>query len=98
MGNDLEKNIFSCPTGTDIAWCPGCGNYSLHKIITAALSELGLAPKDVVISSGIGQAAKMPQYVSVNYYNGFVITSYSIHYTKLYELQASPFHVSRCSN
>lgn len=70
MGNDLEKNIFSCPAGTDIAWCPGCGNYSLHKIITAALSELGLAPKDVVISSGIGQAAKMPQYVSVNYYNG----------------------------
>ncbi len=33
-------------------------------------SELGLAPKDVVVSSGIGQAAKMPQYVSVNYYNG----------------------------
>lgn len=70
MEKDLEKNEFNCPAGTDIAWCPGCGNYSLQKIMISALKELGLDPKKVAISSGIGQAAKMPQYISVNYYNG----------------------------
>ena len=54
----------------DIAWCPGCGNYSLLKIIQDALRELDLDPHNTVISSGIGQAAKMPQYIDLNFYNG----------------------------
>ncbi len=70
MTKELDNNEFNCPAGTDIAWCPGCGNYSLHKIMISTLKELGLNQKDVVISSGIGQAAKMPQYIEVNYYNG----------------------------
>lgn len=51
-------------------WCPGCGNYSIHTALKQALEELGLAPHEVVISSGIGQAAKMPQYIDVNGFNG----------------------------
>jgi len=54
----------------DIAWCPGCGNFAIHKALKEALDELGLKPADVVISSGIGQAAKMPQYINVNFFNG----------------------------
>ncbi len=70
MVKDLDNNEFNCPKDTDIAWCPGCGNFQLHKIMISALKELELDQKDVVISSGIGQAAKMPQYVEANYYNG----------------------------
>ncbi len=51
-------------------WCPGCGNYSIHIALKQALEELGLAPHEVVMSSGIGQAAKMPQYIDVNGFNG----------------------------
>lgn len=51
-------------------WCPGCGNYSIHTALKQALEELGLAPHEVVLSSGIGQAAKMPQYIDVNGFNG----------------------------
>ncbi len=54
----------------DIAWCPGCGNFTIRKALIEALQELSLSPADVVISSGIGQAAKMPQYVNSNYFNG----------------------------
>lgn len=54
----------------DIAWCPGCGNYSIHNIVKAALEELQIDPRNLVMVSGIGQAAKAPQYLKCNYFNG----------------------------
>lgn len=61
---------FDISPETDIAWCPGCGNYPLLTILKNALRELGKDPKEVVIASGIGQAAKMPQYVDAHMFNG----------------------------
>jgi len=61
---------FDMPQDTDIAWCPGCGNYPLLTILKDALRELGKDPTEVAISSGIGQAAKMPQYVDAHMFNG----------------------------
>ena len=54
----------------DITWCPGCGNFAILSSVKRALTELGLEPHDVVMVSGIGQAAKMPQYMEVNFFNG----------------------------
>lgn len=54
----------------DMAWCPGCGNYSIHNIVKAALEELQIDPRNLVMVSGIGQAAKAPQYLKCNYFNG----------------------------
>lgn len=54
----------------DIAWCPGCGNFSILKILKKTLAELDIKPQDLVIVSGIGQAAKIPQYLKTNYFNG----------------------------
>jgi 2-oxoglutarate ferredoxin oxidoreductase subunit beta len=54
----------------DMAWCPGCGNFPLRKLLISALQEMNLDPTQVVFSSGIGQAAKMPQYLDTNYFNG----------------------------
>lgn len=54
----------------DIAWCPGCGNFGIVAFVKEALKELNLNPKDVVFVSGIGQAAKIPQYINANYFNG----------------------------
>ena len=55
---------------TDIAWCPGCGNFGLRNIMMEAYAEMGLAKEDLVMVSGIGQAAKSPQYYDVSYFNG----------------------------
>lgn len=52
------------------AWCPGCGNFAILNAIQAALHEEGIRPQDTFIISGIGQAAKLPHYISVNGYNG----------------------------
>jgi 2-oxoglutarate ferredoxin oxidoreductase subunit beta len=54
----------------EIAWCPGCGNFSIRKTLIAALEESGLDPTKTVIVSGIGQAAKMPHYLNAHVYNG----------------------------
>ncbi len=62
--NNFEK------INRDIAWCPGCGNFLILKALKEVLQELGFEPKDVVLVSGIGQAAKTPQYVNTNYFNG----------------------------
>jgi 2-oxoglutarate ferredoxin oxidoreductase subunit beta len=54
----------------DIAWCPGCGNFGILNIVKQALAELAIKPQNIVIASGIGQAAKLPQYLKCNYFNG----------------------------
>lgn len=56
--------------GVEIAWCPGCGNFGILNILRQALAELDIQPRDLVIASGIGQAAKLPQYVNCHYFNG----------------------------
>lgn len=61
MGNFEKENL-------DISWCPGCGNYLLLKSLKDALQDLEL--KNTVLVSGIGQAAKLPQYLNCNYFNG----------------------------
>ncbi len=54
----------------DIAWCPGCGNFGIRTALIQALQELSIDPTLLVFAAGIGQAAKMPQYVNANYFNG----------------------------
>jgi 2-oxoglutarate ferredoxin oxidoreductase subunit beta len=66
----IDKKLYDMPKETDLAWCPGCGNFPILNIVKMALSELDILPQDVVICSGIGQAAKTPHYLRVNYFNG----------------------------
>lgn len=54
----------------DIAWCPGCGNFGIRKALIQALNELEIDPLNTVLTSGIGQAAKMPQYINSHFFNG----------------------------
>jgi 2-oxoglutarate ferredoxin oxidoreductase subunit beta len=66
----VDKKLYDMPPHTDLAWCPGCGNFPILSIVKMALAELDIMPQDVVICSGIGQAAKTPHYLRVNYFNG----------------------------
>ncbi len=53
-----------------IAWCPGCGNFSILKALKLAFVELNKKPQEIVIVSGIGQAPKTPHYLRCNTFNG----------------------------
>jgi len=54
----------------DRAWCPGCGNFGILRILTEVLEPLALKPSDIAVVSGIGQAAKTPYYLDVNMFGG----------------------------
>jgi len=53
-----------------VAWCPGCGNFGILTGLKNALVRLDRPIKDILLVSGIGQAAKLPHYVRCNFFNG----------------------------
>jgi 2-oxoglutarate/2-oxoacid ferredoxin oxidoreductase subunit beta len=64
----LDVKIYN--TKDENAWCPGCGNFAILDGIKHAAAELEIRPEDLVIVSGIGQAAKTPHYIRANGFNG----------------------------
>lgn len=54
---------------TATAWCLGCGNFGILTAVRKALVAVGLAPYQVLIVSGIGQAGKLPHYTKCNTLN-----------------------------
>lgn len=57
-------------TAAETAWCPGCGNHMILKALPRAIEAAGTDPKDLVLVSGIGQAAKLPHYTRASMFNG----------------------------
>lgn len=64
----LDKKIYD--SFDEVAWCPGCGNFGIQDALKSALAELEISPAELLLVSGIGQAAKMPHYVNANVFNG----------------------------
>jgi len=56
----MDTSVFDMDD-IDIAWCPGCGNFPILKILKQALTELEIEPTSLVLVSGIGQAACMAE-------------------------------------
>ncbi|MGZ9105476.1 MAG: 2-oxoacid:ferredoxin oxidoreductase subunit beta [Rhodoplanes sp.] len=51
-------------------WCPGCGDYHVLLAFTRAFAELGLAPEDIAVVSGIGCSSRIPAYTSCYGFHG----------------------------
>lgn len=64
----MEINDFK--SSDEITWCPGCGDFGILNAVKMALVTLGRSPKDILLVSGIGQAAKLPHYIKCNCFNG----------------------------
>ncbi len=62
------KNHFH--SSGETAWCPGCGDFGILSSVENALMNLGKRPHEVLIVSGIGQAAKLPHYIHTNGFDG----------------------------
>lgn len=51
-------------------WCPGCGNFGILNAVKKALAEQEIPPENVLLVSGIGQAAKTPHFINCNFFHG----------------------------
>jgi 2-oxoglutarate/2-oxoacid ferredoxin oxidoreductase subunit beta len=58
---ELPIETFAGPVDPD--WCPGCGDFGVLKAVKMAASKAGVAPKDLVVVSGIGCSSNLPGYV-----------------------------------
>ena len=45
-------------------WCPGCGDHSFLGALHKAMSELGVAPHNIAVISGIGCSSRLPYYMN----------------------------------
>jgi 2-oxoglutarate ferredoxin oxidoreductase subunit beta len=54
---------------SEIAWCPGCGNFGILRAVRKALVSLQIEPYRVLMVSGIGQAGKFPHYTRCHVLN-----------------------------
>ncbi|OAV67966.1 2-oxoglutarate ferredoxin oxidoreductase subunit beta [Bacteroidales bacterium Barb6XT] len=47
-----------------VRWCPGCGDHAVLNCIHKAMAELGTAPHNVAVISGIGCSSRLPYYMN----------------------------------
>ncbi len=45
-------------------WCPGCGDHFFLASFHKALAEIGTAPEDIAVISGIGCSSRLPHYMA----------------------------------
>ncbi len=69
MATVVELPIQNFEGLVDPDWCPGCGDFGVLKALKMGAAKAGVAPKDLVVVSGIGCSSNLP---------GF-ITSYGVH-------------------
>jgi len=51
-------------------WCPGCGDFGVLRAIQRALVDLGIAPHEVLVVSGIGCSGKLSSYIGTYGFHG----------------------------
>ena len=45
-------------------WCPGCGDHFFLASFHKALAEIGVAPENIAVISGIGCSSRLPHYMA----------------------------------
>lgn len=47
-----------------VKWCPGCGDYAVLNALHKAMAEVGVAPENTAVISGIGCSSRLPYYMN----------------------------------
>lgn len=47
-----------------VRWCPGCGDHAVVNTLQKAMAEVGVAPHETVVISGIGCSSRLPYYMN----------------------------------
>ncbi len=60
---DTPQKAKDFTSGSEVRWCPGCGDYAILATIRGFLPELGLKRENIVFVSGIGCSSRFPYYL-----------------------------------
>lgn len=63
MATVVELPIQTYAGPVDPDWCPGCGDFGVLKAVKMAAGKAGVAPKDLVVVSGIGCSSNLPGFI-----------------------------------
>lgn len=47
-----------------VRWCPGCGDHAVLNCLHKAMAEVGVAPWNTAVISGIGCSSRLPYYMN----------------------------------
>ena len=47
-----------------VRWCPGCGDHAVLNCLHKAMAEIGVAPDNTAVISGIGCSSRLPYYMN----------------------------------
>ena len=47
-----------------VRWCPGCGDFGVLNSLHKAMAQLGVAPHNTAVISGIGCSSRLPYYMN----------------------------------
>lgn len=56
-GKDFKSNAL-------VKWCPGCGDHAILASLHKAMAEVGVAPDNTAVISGIGCSSRLPYYMN----------------------------------
>ncbi|MDR1585546.1 MAG: 2-oxoacid:ferredoxin oxidoreductase subunit beta [Prevotellaceae bacterium] len=46
-----------------VRWCPGCGDHAIVNALQRSMAEIGVAPHNIAVISGIGCSSRLPYYM-----------------------------------
>src|SRR5665648_1098176 len=59
---DVNGTSHTFDTVAQPTWCPGCGNFGIHKAIKNAFTQLGLVRNEIAVVTGIGCSGNTAQW------------------------------------
>lgn len=64
MTTDLQYTPKDFKSDQYVRWCPGCGDHAVLNCLHKAMAELGVAPSQTAVISGIGCSSRLPYYMN----------------------------------
>ena len=62
--NKLQFTAKDFKSDQYVRWCPGCGDYAILNTLQKVMADLGVAPHQTAVISGIGCSSRLPYYMN----------------------------------
>ncbi len=64
MAEELKYQAKDYKSDQYVRWCPGCGDHAVLNCLHKAMANVGIAPHNMAVISGIGCSSRLPYYMN----------------------------------